>query len=110
MSCVTSVSNKSCQGQSTYLIDIAILNAYKTGYTGYTDTITIGNTLFKKVIQLDTTRLEDYLLKRLREYKPGAKMSISFTDHNRKPFPTCVSPFPHTLETVVVNEFGQATY
>jgi hypothetical protein len=104
------VSNKSCQDQSTYLVDIAILNAYKTGYTGYSDTITVGTTQFKRVIQLDTTRLESYLLRRLREYKPGDKISIIFTDRSRKLLPACLSPSPRTLETVVVDQFGQAGY
>ena len=104
------MTNQSCQGNGVYLVAVDKIQAYKTGYTTYRDTLTLGSTRFDRVVQLDTTQLEPYIVRRLHTYQPGDKIAIFFTIHRRDILPSCLSRSPRDIETIVINEFGQAAY
>jgi hypothetical protein len=104
------IVNQPCQDRQIYLMTIDKIFAFKTGYTTYTDTLTVGSTHFAQVVQLDATRLEPYLVSRLQQYQPGDKIAIDFTVHQRSSLPSCLGSSSRSLETVVVNDFGFAVY
>lgn len=93
-----------CQNQTTYLMDIVYLNAYKSGY-GYNDTLTVNGIKYAHVIQLDSSQAAF-----LAGKQPNDKISIDFERAGPTQFPRCMGVSSATIELVKVRSIGNTDY
>ncbi len=93
-----------CQGHTIYLMDIVILNAYKSGYN-YSDTLTIGDTTYFHVVRLDEKQ-SDFLSKK----NLYSKINIDFIRGTRNDLPICNGLPSKSVETVNVLDIRSTDY
>ncbi|WP_157815915.1 hypothetical protein [Spirosoma pollinicola] len=85
-------------------MDIAILNAYKSGYS-YSDTLTVGDTTYFHVVRLDARQFD--ILSKKSVYD---KINIEFDRGIRNTLPKC-NGFPvGSVETVNVFSIRSVDY
>lgn len=93
-----------CQNQAIYLMDMAHVKAYKSGYT-YSDTLTIAGVRYTHVVRLDSSQSAFLATKQVND-----KLMIDFEKTGKSLLPVCTNLSSTGIEMVKIISIGSTDY